>query len=324
MHDAICITTPSRLHFGLLRFGQDRGPSYGGLGMMLAKPRIAVELQKSDQWHVAGPMADRALAYARNVLQKWQLPPFTAFDIRVLEAPLSHAGLGSGTQLALAVAYGIRSVTELPACKISELVDAVGRGRRSAVGSHGFDQGGILWETGYQPGQSLSPLACRMSVPDVWRVLLITPNHPPGLHGASEATAFDRLPPISEEIACQLERLAEDQVLPAIEQVDFDRFAASIFQYGHLAGRSFSSIQGGPYASPQIAACIDRLRHIGIQGVGQSSWGPTIFAFCMNQDAAEELAERLPQFEEFTGANLSITPPDNQGAAIERIPDFVT
>ena len=323
MNHSVRITTPSRLHFGLLRFAVDSGPSYGGLGMMIAQPKLALELQESEQWFADGPMAERALRHGQDVVQNLQLTSCKAFDIRVHEAPPSHAGLGSGTQLALAVAAGICSLASFPHSPLEALVEtlvgAVGRGKRSAIGSHGFQQGGLLWETGYAPGESLSRLSCRIQMPAAWRILLITPKHPLGLHGKHEVAAFEQLKPAAAETTAALHRIAEQKILPAAREVDFNKFAQSVFEYGHLSGSSFASVQGGPYASPQIAAGIDRLRGLGVQGVGQSSWGPTMFAFCVSQDDAEKLANLLPQYQEFTGAVLLITAPDNQGAIVESI-----
>ena len=61
MTPSVRITTPSRLHFGLLRFSQESGPSYGGLGMMIDRPRVEVELSAADEWSVSGPYGERAL-----------------------------------------------------------------------------------------------------------------------------------------------------------------------------------------------------------------------------------------------------------------------
>ena len=316
MHHSLRITTPSRLHFGLLRFTNSKGPSYGGLGMMVANPRVVIELQPGNRWQANGPMAGQAIGYARKISQSWNLSPRMAFDIHILEAPPTHAGLGSGTQLALAIASGIRSIVEHHDRDLWALVDAVERGQRSAVGSHGFDQGGLLWETGYLPNQNLGRLKCRLSVPESWRMVLITPNHPPGLHGASETAAFEKLKPVSDAITSQLQHLAEEIILPAVRNENHEAFAEGLFQYGQLAGSAFESIQDGPYASPQIAACIEQIRMLGIPGVGQSSWGPTLFACCANQEKADQLAGQVSQLEEFMDANISISPPDNQGATL--------
>ena len=45
---------------------------------------------------------------------------------------------------------------------LKELTRLTGRGRRSAVGTYGFVQGGFLVETGKVPGESLAPLALRI------------------------------------------------------------------------------------------------------------------------------------------------------------------
>ncbi|MCG8449671.1 MAG: hypothetical protein MI725_08835 [Pirellulales bacterium] len=319
MNRLVRITTPSRLHFGLLRFAQDRGPSFGGLGMMIDWPRYVIELNPSDQWYAEGPSADRALDIAQRVLQKGPLPYGKALDVRIHEAPPPHAGLGSGTQLALAVATAVRSLGQRAPENIASLAGTVGRGVRSAVGSYGFKRGGLIWETGYLPGQTLGQLACRMEVPESWRILLISPHLHPGLYGESEADAFLKLPPVPDEVSSRLQQIVENQVLPAAKRADFNRFSESVYQYGHLSGSCFARVQGGPYASSQIAACIAQLRALGIAGVGQSSWGPTVFAFAATQWEAEALADRLPKLDEFRESLISLSAPNNCGAILENI-----
>jgi len=324
MSKLVRITAPSRLHFGLLRFAQTQGPSYGGLGMMIQEPRLVIEVRRSSQWRATGPLADRALAHARQVQQKWPPPSSEAIDVHVRESPPQHAGLGSGTQLALAVALGVRTLRDLAPATLASLVDGVGRGTRSAVGSYGFESGGLVWETGYSAGNQLGQLAARLPVPDSWRILLVSPHTRPGLHGKSELEAFGQLAPVPPEVTAQLYRIAEQQILPAAERGDFDLFTASLFQYGHLAGSCFTRIQNGPYASRQIASCIDRLRRLGCAGVGQSSWGPTIFAFCATERDAAELAEKLSQLAEFSNAAIQVSAPDNRGAQVQRVADSAT
>jgi hypothetical protein len=65
---SVTISTPSRLHFGLLRFEQAEGPSFGGLGMMIAEPRCVVRLITSNEWRASGPDANRAVAFAKQSL----------------------------------------------------------------------------------------------------------------------------------------------------------------------------------------------------------------------------------------------------------------
>ena len=325
MNRIVKITAPCRLHFGLLRFAQAAGLSYGGLGMMLDQPATVVKMQQADSWKATGPNANRALAFAIQAARYWSAPDEASFAIEVQKAPPTHAGLGSGTQLALAVARGVsllcnlRFNTDDPDTDDPDAEDlsaAVGRGQRSGIGSHGFLQGGLLWETGRDSLESLAKLTRRLDIPEPWRVLLISPLHDTGLHGSAEIDAFAQLPPVPPEITEQLQHLAEARILPAIEQADFAAFSESIYQYGHLAGSCFTSVQGGPYASSDVDLRIKKLRSLGLLGVGQSSWGPTIFAFTHNTSIATHWVKKFAEIPEFNACEIAITAPNNHGASV--------
>jgi beta-ribofuranosylaminobenzene 5'-phosphate synthase len=322
---SVTISTPSRLHFGLLRFEQAEGPSFGGLGMMLAEPRCTVRMSASHEWRASGPDAHRAIASAKRALESitvaaGQRPAGAtletphALKIEILESIPAHHGLGSGTQLALAVAAGVRSVCDLPEASAEELAAMVGRGRRSAVGCHGFLRGGLLYELGSYPNEPLGRLAKRVEVPAAWRVLLVTASQSAGLSGEHELNAFSQLPPVPESTTARLEQLAATAILPAAEQSNVESFGEALFEYGRLAGECFASVQGGPYASAEIAACVETLRRLGAHGVGQSSWGPTVFAIVEDQARAEQLVAQMRTIPTRRDHVMQITSADNHGA----------
>src|SRR5207248_291616 len=66
---------------------------------------------------------------------------------------------------------------------VVELAEIVGRGRRSALGIHGFAQGGFLVEAGKRSADGVAPLVARMAFPDAWRVLLVIPRDLQGDYG---------------------------------------------------------------------------------------------------------------------------------------------
>jgi beta-RFAP synthase len=295
--------------------------------MMIAEPRCIVRLTASSEWHASGVDAHRAVASAKRSLDfiatqvaarqrpagaAQQLPQ--AFDIEVLKSIPAHCGLGSGTQLALAVAAGVRSLCGFPAANAEELAAMVGRGRRSAIGCHGFQSGGLLYELGSYPGEPLGRLSTRVEIPAEWRVVLITASQPPGLSGEHELKAFNQLPPVPESTTARLKQLAESSIVPAAEQDDLEAFGEALFEYGRLAGECFASVQGGPYASTEIAACVDTLRRLGVRGVGQSSWGPTVFAIAADEAHAEEIIARMRAIPGWRDHAMHITQPDNHGA----------
>ena len=81
----------------------------------------------------------------------------------------------------------------------------------------------------------------------------------------------------------------------------------------------FAPIQGGVFASPQIERRVAVLHECGATGVGQSSWGPTVFACFADQATAERTAADLNEDAAFAECGFVVTPFAERGATIERI-----
>src|SRR5690606_35516145 len=97
--------------------------------------------------------------------------------------------------------------------------------------------------------------------------------------------------------------------------------AESVYEYGYQAGLCFAPIQRGPYHSVVVELLVRQLRHSGVRGVGQSSWGPTLYAFQPDLEQAEQLAEFLVSELQLQPSQVSITSPCNQGACFSPLPD---
>jgi beta-ribofuranosylaminobenzene 5'-phosphate synthase len=293
------VTAPSRVHFGLLNLpatDRDRWPGldglpgqpvrhFGGVGLMVDRPGLAVRVESAADWSATGPLADRALSFARNVVDTLTPAERRPFRVMVEHAPAEHTGLGVGTQLGLAVAKAIAVETAQP-WSAAELAVRAGRGERSAVGVYGFDRGGLIVEGGKLPGESLSPLVAHTPFPTNWAVLLFTPAGDGTWHGGVERHAFARLAagpsPAETEALC---RLVLTGLLPALASSDLDGFGEAVYELNARAGDAFAAAQGGRYVAPAVAELVSRLRGLGVKGVGQSSWGPTVFAFVRAAEA---------------------------------------
>src|SRR6185437_13558521 len=110
----------------------------------------------------------------------------------VREAIPSHAGLGSGTKLGLAIARGVAELAGL-APRPEQLAEASGRGARSSVGSWTFAAPGVVLEDGVTGSGAISPLVARHPVPDEWRCVLALPRDGQGLSGDAEERFFAAL-----------------------------------------------------------------------------------------------------------------------------------
>lgn len=319
------VVAPSRLHFGLIHVpvdGISHWPDgtpirkFGGLGLMLAEPavQVKVELDRSGEWSATGVLADRALGFARRVWDaaciRWREGVRLTAD-----GPPEHVGLGVGTALGLATARALLMSDIFRSRTTPELATLTGRGERSGIGLNGFDRGGFLFDGGKIVDTDTPALLAREPFPTDWRVVLIRPPGPGAWHGESERAAFRR--PRSVEVVLHTTRLlsaiANDVILPAVRQADYRTFCDAIFLFNRTAGEPFAVDQGGAYCGPEVTRLIETVRGWGVSGVGQSSWGPTVFAFASDPPSAEALANRA-RTEWPSLADVRITAANNSGA----------
>jgi beta-ribofuranosylaminobenzene 5'-phosphate synthase len=251
---------------------------------MIDAPGIELIAEPAASWSIAGPLADRiqeTLQYFQERQARSPMCPETATParIQVVSAPADHIGLGVGTQLSLAV---VRVVLKLAGCSdpsVETLAELSGRGRRSGIGLHGFLHGGLIVDGGRRDENRPPPLVAHVPFPEDWSVLVLQPPGPRGRHGPDELRAFSDLPPLSERITERLCRLVLLGILPAVAERDLSAFGQALVELQNHVGSAFSPLQGGLYASPESEALIAELTRLGLVGAGQSSWGPTIYAF---------------------------------------------
>lgn len=310
------VHAPSRLHFGMFSFGQNGIREFGGAGAMIVAPGLKLRITPADRLTATGPVSERALRIAEQLLARTPKKVSGTFSIEVLSAPREHVGLGVGTQLALAVAAGIRrwfGDDDLPA---TELAAMVGRAKRSAVGTYGFAQGGLIVEAGKHEDERFSPLLARVTLPEAWRFVLFIPKRAAGLSGAQEGRAFAELPPVPIATTAELTREALEQLVPAAVQGNFDAFSESLYRFNHLAGQCFASQQYGAYADEHTSNLVGNLRGQGICGVGQTSWGPTVFALQPDEQTAQRVVQQFRDSALADRYDLVVTAIANHGASV--------
>ena len=312
------VRAPARLHFGLLAHGPGVERGFGGLGLMVHEPSLRITAEPAETTTASGPMGERAERFAAAAARRLQdtgwVGAATGAAIRVHAAPRAHAGLGTGTQLGLATAWAVAAVNGVSELGPAELAALADRGRRSAIGTYGFFRGGLLVDGGKQAADRLAPLIARHAFPDAWRLVLVTPHHLTGRSGAGERRAFSEMPafPVAEtDRMCRLVTLG---LLPAAAERDHGAFAAALGALQETVGRCFAAAQGGRYADPGLADIAEAMRGWGHEGVGQSSWGPTVYAVTPDASAAEDLAARVRERFGLGADEVVVTRAANDGA----------
>jgi beta-ribofuranosylaminobenzene 5'-phosphate synthase len=295
------LRTPSRLHFGLLSWGSMRPRQFGGIGLMIEAPGLEITAEPADGWRAEGLLASRVLEVAPRVAGRLASRGLEVRPARleVRRAPTEHVGLGVGTQLGLGIARLLATLAGFPEPTIGELAELAGRGLRSGIGLHGFALGGLIVDGGRRGPEGIPPLLSRVEFPAEWSVLVLTPRRGPGLHGPGEVRAFAELPPSPDALTDRLCRLVLLGLLPAAIERDLVRFGEALDELQQRVGQGFAPAQGGTFARPELETIAGVLRSEGLQGVGQSSWGPTLYGFL---DApADRRAAVLARILERTG-----------------------
>jgi beta-ribofuranosylaminobenzene 5'-phosphate synthase len=358
---AVEVRTPARLHLGMMSFGVPEVRSFGGVGVMIDRPGVLLRMERADRLTARGPLAERAIQFAESCGRAWGLaePPACVIDVALV--PRSHVGLGSGTQLGLAVAAGVRHLfLRRPAADEPRpaeeravererldpgertwsfdtsdaiaLARAAGRGRRSCVGIYGFSRGGLIIEGGRRVARGtaqendatrdFSPMVARVRLPSAWRCVVVVQRDSIGLHGEAEKQAFASLPPVPLEISAELARIAVMDLLPAAVEGRFDEFSDAVFRYGLLAGKPFEQASSRLPHAGSAAQLVELLGELGVRGAAQSSWGPAVMACCESLDAAAALCERFESLGLAQQYETIIAQFDTQGAVLrELLPD---
>jgi beta-ribofuranosylaminobenzene 5'-phosphate synthase len=311
------VVAPSRLHFGMFSFGQPGVRQFGGMGVMVNQPGLRLRLTPAERFEACGPSSARARGVVERIARLRKLDRLPACRIEILSAPPQHVGLGTGTQLALAVTAAINAFQGGGPLEPAALAALAERAERSAIGTYGFVLGGLLVEAGKLAGEALSPLDARIELPGDWRFVLIWPNDEQGLSGEEERAAFRDLPPVPPATTAQLLAEVSNELLPAAGRGQFERFSESLYRFGHQAGMCFAERQQGDFANPWSARVIHAIRDRGVRGAGQSSWGPAVFALVDTPARASDFSATMRACVD-SNATVLVAEPNRTGARITR------
>ncbi|WP_416840880.1 beta-ribofuranosylaminobenzene 5'-phosphate synthase family protein [Haloferax sp. DFSO52] len=317
------VSAGARIHFGFLNLSLSRDRLYGGLGVGLDEPQVTVSAEPATEVHCRHPDARE---YAERAADLLDVP---GVDVTVERTLPRHAGLGSGTQLALAVLQAVATATETTV-DIRRLAPEMGRGGRSGVGVASFEDGGAILDAGHPTARfttdrpadgswTVPAVAARHSVPDDWRFLLLVPEVDPGRNGAAEEASMrsvvERADPVTSD---RIAGIVTRRLLPALAEGSAERFGEAVESVGRLNGTWYADEQGGVYRPP-VGALVSTLSESpAVYGAGQSSWGPTVYGVT----DADHVDEAITAGEEALAAagiegTVTVARGRNHGALVE-------
>ncbi len=296
----IKVSAPARIHMGILNPTPGIGDRlYASVGVGIAEPRTVVEVEPADELRVSGLSADECKSFVTRILDYYKL---NGAKINVRSVPPRHAGLGSTTQLSLSIATGITKAYGLDVRPV-ELARVLGRGKQSAIGTYAFQQGGFIVEGGWGDNTTFPPLLFNYDFPEDWSFLIVIPESR-SFDETQELEVFEKLPTPQEKLvyeACYRILLG---MAPAVVEKNIRAFGENLTKLQEVVGAMFSQAQGGVF-QPHSAPLIEKLREMGAIGVGQSSWGPAVYA--LFDPEKRETIERVLKEEILYGDSINET-----------------
>ncbi len=286
----ITISAPARLHLGFVGLQDHTASEFGALGLAIDRPQTVVEACRHASWKVSGLVQDKVERIRQRLAAAMVLD--VPLHLNVVESIPEHIGLGSGTQLAMALATACTGINGL-SIKSEELSGLLGRGTRSGIGTAAFTKGGFLVDCHATSPNQARAISKRIEFPHEWRFILVYDDGYQGIHDQSELDAFKNLGALSHERSADLHALLMTQVLPALEARDIASFGQAITAIQYKVGDFFAPVQGGRFLSVRVADVLDYALRNGAAGIGQSSWGPTGFILVESESAARVLQNRL-------------------------------
>jgi beta-ribofuranosylaminobenzene 5'-phosphate synthase len=329
---SIVVRTPARLHLGILDINGNLGRMYGSIGVAIERPNVVLEAEPADHLHVEGPGAERVAVFARRFLDRYHLPGGARLNVK--RGIPAHIGLGSGTQLALAVGTVLARLGGMGR-SAAEIAVAMGRGAHSGIGIAAFQSGGFVLDAGHRvggddheahaedapwprdAGKGVPPVLFQHPFPEDWEFVVVVPGLGAGLNGEWEARAFQTLPQAPPQLVERISRLLLMKMLPALLERDIVFFGQALTEIQQLVGDSFAAIQGNRFANPLLGQTIGYLLDKGAAGAGQSSWGPTVYGLVEGRGQAQQLEREAQEYLERHGGGQAFRArADNRGARV--------
>jgi beta-RFAP synthase len=155
--------------------------------------------------------------------------------------------------------------------------------------------------------------------PATWRAIVAVPEAAVTMTGDEETAAFANLPSPPEHEVERLAHLTLMALLPAAAEGDVATFGRALTEIQRINGRWFSAAQGGVFARGAGEELVRKMIEWGAAGVGQSSWGPTVYAIVSGEDESRRLADRVQAVVGDVGAVYAGAFPSN-GARVWSAP----
>ena len=318
------VDTPSRLHFTLIDLHGSLDRIDGGIGIALKAPRIKIRVEPVGGQGTEDSNPTRVEPILTRIRD--QLGYKGRFNIKLMDSIPKHIGLGSNTQLALAVA---KAVTFFMGLDLSshQLAQIAKRGGTSGIGVATFEHGGFVMDAGHPHNlksdflpshfSNAAPpkLMMQRQIPKNWYFVITTPFIGEGLHGEREADVFKKYCPIPNNEVEKLSHIILMKLLPAVAEEDIVSFGEALRQIQSLGFKRIENDLQDEVVKDLYSFYYEN----DVLGAGLSSFSPTTYALVKGETLAKKLKVEIEKYLRDLGiaGEVNYSNVDNEGAKID-------
>jgi len=327
------ITTPCRIHLSLIDENGYTGRVDGGIGLMLDRPNVVFEASNSaEEFKIEAHKYYRESIEVINLIASKVFKTFNVsnknFHFNLKRYFPSHVGLGSKTQLSLAIATAITKLKGLNS-SIEDLTKLVERGGTSGIGWRGFESGGFILDGGHDFGRgkeketflpssassSANPALTivRYDIPENWRFVVVIPDVKKGAYGDEEICVFQNYAPTPKHEINEVSHMIIMKILPGLLKKDLKCFGEGLQRIQSLG---FKKIEI-ELQHRIVKNLLKFFEEYGLKAYGMSSFGPSVVGIVESDSQADNLLKELQKSQKNGGGHVYICKPNNIGAKIE-------
>lgn len=330
----IRVTTPCRIHLSLIDENGYTGRVDGGIGLMLDRPNVIFEATNhAEEFKIE---AHKYYRESIEVINEQASKIFKAFNINNKNFHFnlkryfpSHVGLGSKTQLSLAIAVAITKLKNISDISLKDLTRLVNRGGTSGIGWRGFEKGGFIVDAGHEFGkgkekETFLPSSAskganpaltilRYPIPEHWRFVLVIPNVKKGAYGDEEISIFQSHAPIPKEEVNEVSHQILMKIVPGIIKNDLECFGEGLKRIQNIGFKKVEiSLQ-----HEIVKKTLTFFEDYGVKAFGMSSFGPSVIGIVESDDEANNLLKSIQLHLNGNVGHIYLCKPNNYGAKIE-------
>ncbi|WOH75409.1 hypothetical protein RX330_09905 [Bradyrhizobium sp. NDS-1] len=321
------IVASARIHLGLISMHAGGPRMNGGIGFAIVNPIANVNAKLNYRFTIRDsrpiPLLEHELDELIRDVEVVRLENGLRPATITIFGPIrSHVGMGSGTAIRLAILEALFALNgQSPADKA--LVANSKRGGTSGVGVTSYFSGGMILDLGRPTdgslptpsSQSNRPVSAATILPTLrmpdWPLCVCIPERIRAKTQREEVEFFERVLPLAIQDSYRTCYEAVFGIYAAVKDHDYQAFCRAVTS---IQTTTWKALEWNEYGGA-LQRLKGQVERFGVDCVGMSSLGPSLFCF-----ATPQTLDRLVEAQLSLNCEIYKTRPNNSGRVLRLLP----